>query len=157
MIDWTNYITYLRFIAPMMINYTLMIPCAIRKSSGVIVPFRPPGYIFGIVWFILYCMIGWSWNMAVVANPKTIYYYNVWFSILVLSLSSWIGIYSCFRNKIGGIFAILFSLLFTFSITLSLDNGSLEQLCMIFLLIWLLFALLLNMFEVVMIHTKTIT
>lgn len=154
-LDFRNSHTYIRFLFPFVINAILQSIsfCKTKSSSGAIVPFRPSGYIFGIVWFCLYFLIGLSWNIASQYEMNVILI-NIMFIILILSLSSWIIVYSCLNNKIGGIYVICIAILMTLIIIFSLHHNSLEQSIMIPLFVWLLFAMLLNMFEVVMIHMK---
>ena len=137
-----------------MVYYNLYRFAKTKSSSGVIVPFRPPGYIFGIVWFCLYFLIGLSWNI-VSQYENDVIQFNIMFMTLIILLSSWIVVYSCLDNKTGGIYVICFAILMTLFIIFSLHHNSLEQSIMIPLFVWLLFAMLLNMFEVVMIQMKT--
>lgn len=148
--------TLIRFLLPFIINGIIQsIPiCKIKPSSGNIVPFRPPGYMFQIIWFLLYFLIGLSWNIASDYENNTILF-NCLFSILIILLSSWIVVYSCLDNKIGGIYIISISILITLIIIFSLHYNSFEQLIMIPLFVWLLFAMFINIIEVVMIQIQT--
>ena len=62
-----------RFIYPMLIGYIVSYKCKMGKDSGKTVKFRPPGYVFGIVWPILYILLGLSWINSVKNNKNVSY------------------------------------------------------------------------------------
>ena len=53
----------LRLLFAMILGFGInLIPkCKISRNSGNIVKFRPPSFVFGIVWPILYILLGLSW------------------------------------------------------------------------------------------------
>ena len=55
--------TYIKLFSPLLISIFINSISMFRtnKDSGKIVKFRPPGFVFGIVWFILYLLFGFSW------------------------------------------------------------------------------------------------
>lgn len=113
-----------RFICPMNKKDT--------KSS-----FQPPSYIFPIVWFILYVLLGISW----MKSPSTLVHNSVYF-LITFSLCLWIVAYSCYKRKRLGIYVILLSMFFT---TVAMIQGKkINQLLLTPLLLWLLFAVFLN-------------
>ena len=61
------------------------------------VKFRPPGYIFGIVWPILFTLIGLSWVNS--ANKLKSRLSDILYLSLSLLLASWIIVYSCIKDK----------------------------------------------------------
>jgi len=64
----------------------------------------------------------------------------------VFLLSLWIIIYSCKNNKLGGVYILILSIVFSL---LSYTVGDLtSQLLIVPLIGWLLFATILNIFEV---------
>ena len=60
-------------------SVALLFPIA--KTSGQKIWFRPPPYVFAIVWPILLLLIGYSWYL----RPTLSYYY----AFLTLLLSTW--------------------------------------------------------------------
>ena len=48
----------IRLLYPMIIGYIISYQCKMNKSDGSIAKFRPPPIVFGIVWPILYILIG---------------------------------------------------------------------------------------------------
>ena len=120
----------------MIIGYLVSLKCKMNKSSGSIVKFRPPSYIFGIVWPILYLLIGCSWIQSTntIIKNKIDYLYIS----LSLLLGFWIYVYSCMNNKIGSLyvmFIIFLNLLFLMILIPKKSQLLLAPLC-----IWLLYA-----------------
>jgi tryptophan-rich sensory protein len=112
-------------------------------SSGVVVSIRPPPVVFSIVWPILYIMLGLSWFFS--RKIKTLLT-DIFYGSLVLLLSLWIIIYSCENNKLVAVYILILSIVFSL---LSYTVGDLTSKLLIVPLIgWLLFATLLNVFEV---------
>ena len=55
---------YLRLATPLTIGLIVGSICRIKPDSGASIPARPPGYLFGIIWFIIYILLGVSWAMT---------------------------------------------------------------------------------------------
>ena len=113
----------------------------ITKDVGNNVSFRPPGYVFAIVWPILLILLGISWfvrrNMG--------FFINSIYTLLVFLLSIWFVLYN--SNKYYGfidiIICFLISLyLFLYNIKKFNKYASLPLLPLIF---WLIFASILNL------------
>ena len=51
-------------IIPSLFGALFSYSCNVKKTSGDIVNIRPAPEIFGIVWPILYLLLGLSWNYA---------------------------------------------------------------------------------------------
>ena len=66
------------------------------ERSGVNVKFRPPPYVFGIVWPILYILLGLSW---INSNPDKNMNIEIMFFVLSSLLAYWIVVYACQKNK----------------------------------------------------------
>jgi tryptophan-rich sensory protein len=119
--------------------------CRINSSdAGNIVKFRPPGFVFGIVWSILYLLYGISWIIAFSKKKKI--YIDVLYTLQAIFLIGWIVVYSCLSDKTNGIYVLLLNLLTV--IMLMLMVNKISKMLLVPLAVWLLFALLLNIFEV---------
>lgn len=129
---------YFYLLLPMISGYTVSAFCSPGRDAGASVKFRPPGWVFGVVWSILYLLIGLAW-----INSKK---YSIYFIILNILLNLWLVFYGCQKNKVAGVYIILSSLLCSFFIYTVVEKYS--KYLIIPLIIWLLFALLLNIFEV---------
>ena len=121
----------------MFIGYLVSLKCKMNNRSGNSVRFRPPSYIFAIVWPILYLLIGLSWiksTNTISLRDNT----DLLFISLSLLLGFWIIVYSCMNNKIGSLYVMFLIILnLTFLMNLIPQNSRLllSPLC-----VWILFA-----------------
>ncbi len=137
-----NKLNIFYFLFPLISGYIAVALCPMKKNEESNVKFRPPGYIFSIVWPILYLMIGYAWTH----EKKN----SLWYFLLSLSLAYWLVVYSCQNNKLLAIGVIFISILLTLvCYTLS---KQLSKLLLLPLLVWLIFAALLSTFSVSKIH-----
>jgi tryptophan-rich sensory protein len=113
------------------------------KIAGKDVKIRPPPWVFGLAWTILYTLIGISWYYA--NNNNNIMSY-IFYSILNISLFSWILTYSSYNNKIGGVYALVISIICT--IWCYTIGNTTSKLLITPLLGWLFLATLINVLEV---------
>ena len=143
MTDLIQYLQYFPIIIPSLLGYGTAMFCGVQSSSGVVVSIRPQPIVFSIVWPILYIMLGLSWFFS--RKIKTLLT-DIFYGSLVFLLSLWIIIYSCENNKLGGVYILILSIVFSL---LCYTVGDLTSRLLIVPLIgWLLFATLLNVFEV---------
>jgi tryptophan-rich sensory protein len=133
-----GYIDYIVLLLPLISGYSVSSICRPEKSSGQSVKFRPAPWVFGVVWPILYLLLGFAWTQS--------RQYSLFYIILNILLNLWLIVYVCQKNKIGGIYIILLSLLSLVYILISVKKQI--KYYLVPLLVWLLFALLLNTFEV---------
>jgi len=109
----------------------------ISKDSGKEVWFRPPPYVFMIVWPILLLLIGYSWYL----RPYLVYYY----AFLTFLLSTWSIVWN--SNKFYAFLQIISTLLFTlFLIFFKYVRKS--SILLIPLALWLSFASLINFYSI---------
>tara|TARA_B100001741_G_C16489314_1_gene568885 strand:- start:692 stop:1057 length:366 start_codon:yes stop_codon:yes gene_type:complete len=101
----------------------------IGKDSGKDIPFRPPSWVFGVVWPILLLLIGYSW----VLRPKL----SVYYFILTILLSSWSMFYA--NNRILAFINILLTIGFSIYLILHKFKKKSSYL-LIPLVLWLSFA-----------------
>lgn len=137
---------YLVFFIPALAVYVPTILYPVDESYGENIPFRPPGYVFAIVWPILLVLLGISWVLALKNKiDKTI---NILYIILVILLGSWSFFFTL--NKLAGLIVIVLSLCGTISITC--ENIKLGKKLSGYLLIpligWLSFATILNIYSI---------
>lgn len=146
-IKW-NTENIVRLIVPMALGYITSHSCWKRVSSkraGASVAFRPPAYVFGIVWPILYIMLGLSWVMAMKKN-KTATHVEISYVSISILLASWIFVYGCKNRKVWGVYSIALSL---GAVIMTMNLVGVEsRVLLVPLLTWLILALLLNVFEV---------
>lgn len=127
---------------PSILGYSLSALCPVSKNAGKSVPFRPPSYVFAIVWPILFLCLGISMMFAFRKNIKLFWLYI----ITTLFIVSWIVFYSCLENKlIASIVLILSVLLIGLCIFFS---DTTQRILMSLLLLWCIFASVLNIYEI---------
>ncbi len=93
------------FLTPGLLGYSISAICSIGKSAGKAVAFRPPPKAFGVIWAILFILLGISWVIASrsTLNPKSGCVKHVLcvtsYLLFTVSLAAWIIFYGCKRNK----------------------------------------------------------
>ena len=85
------------FLIPLISGYTMSLICPMKKESGSNIPARPPAWVFGVVWPILYILMGLSWVLLRKEKNKTIV--DILFFLLIITLNSWLFSYSCLKKK----------------------------------------------------------
>jgi tryptophan-rich sensory protein len=136
----------LYILLPAIIGYGTAMICPMDKSSsGNNVKFRPPSYVFGIAWFILFFALGFSWNFAI-QNSKNKVLCNTAYAITTLSLGLWTYVYVCKKSKVGGVWVLVLSLAACLA---SFAQGNVLSKSLIAPLIaWIIFAMIMNTTEV---------
>jgi benzodiazapine receptor len=133
-----------RLFYAMVVGFIVSMNCKMGKDSGKSVKFRPPSYIFGIVWPILYILLGLSWiNSSRVIKDKKI---DFLFFIVSSLLAIWIVVYSCMKDKHNSVFVLLATLLALVVLMILIPEKS--RLLLAPLMVWVFFAMLLNTSEV---------
>jgi tryptophan-rich sensory protein len=123
---------------PMISVYLSGMYYPIDDKSGKRVWFRPPGWVFGVVWPILLSLLGYSWFL----RPKLTRYY----AFLTLVLSTWSILFSF--NKAYAFINILTALITTMAMILPAYPQK-ATLLLVPLGLWLSFASLLNYYSIV--------
>lgn len=134
---------YLPIIIPAIMGYGTSMICKVQKKSGGSVNFRPSPIIFSIVWPLLYILLGLSWFYSRKINQTLS---DVFYILLNIALVLWIFVYSCKNNKKYGIYVLILS--FVFVLCCSFLGDIKSKLLIAPLIGWILFATLLNVFEV---------
>ena len=109
----------------------------VSKQSGTQVWFRPPPYVFAIVWPILLLLIGYSWYL----RPKLAAFYTY----LTILLSTWAMLWDynkfyAFINIISALISTLFLIFYKYS--------KLSSMLLVPLFLWLSFASVLNYYSI---------
>lgn len=128
---------------PILTGYIASAFCQIGKDAGSTLNIRPPAWVFGVVWPILYLSLGFSW---IFARRQQQIWADVLYSVLTLLLVLWIVVYGCAKNSKGGVYVLagIISLLFA-----SFSTGSiLSKVLLCPLIGWIFLATFLNVFEV---------
>ena len=129
--------------------------CDVKKTSGSTVNIRPDPKIFGIVWPILYLLLGLSWNYARNVTVKNDGISpDILYTILNMFLCLWIYVYSCQERKKEGVYVLILCIIAGLS-CFTVGNIT-SKLLITPLLGWLYLATLLNAFEVEKLNSNTI-
>jgi tryptophan-rich sensory protein len=144
---------YLLIPIPAILGYLFGSICNVGKDSGEVVSFRPPPIVFGVVWIILYLFIGVSWFLAVKDTESKLLTYT-FYILLNIALCSWIYLYSCKNDKKNAIYVLLIS--FVFSLLCYTIGNRNSKMLIVPLIGWILFAMLLNIFEVEKLTNKSL-
>lgn len=119
--------------------------CGALTASATSVPLRPPGWVFGVVWPILYLTTGLSWFHSGHKHDKG-------FIILVGLLCLWLVVYSCARQKVLG--AVNLGLATAVACYVAVALFNFRRFSSSYLLVplcaWLVFATYLNTGEIVL-------
>ncbi len=101
---------------------------------------QPPGYVFGIVWPVLYFILGYTWMIT--RRNKTM---NILHLLLVVLLNTWVYYAGCNNNyKVGGwLFVPIIAMALAIMVKLGKYGNNLPLLFAPFVA-WLLFAHQLN-------------
>lgn len=139
-----KYSQYFLLFIPLISVYIPTVAYPVTNEIGSEVPFRPPGYVFAIVWPILLILLGISWFK----KRKLGWIINILYTLLTVLLSIWFIIYD--NNKIAGLVDILISLVLTIGLCLYKfkEFKILENLTLIPLILWLCFASILNIYAI---------
>ena len=122
---------------PMLSVYIVSYYYPVTKQAGKDIWFRPPPYVFGIVWPILLLLIGFSWYL----RPNLSFYYT----ILTILLSTWSIFWS--YSKIYSLINIIITAFFTLYLILKKYSKK-SSVLLIPLFLWLTFASLLNFYSI---------
>ena len=85
--------------------------CGGLQESGKSVPFRPPRWVFGVAWPLLYVSTGVAWRESGRRTGDDGRFFDALFAVLVGLLCAWLFMYSCFDQKRVSLAIILSAML----------------------------------------------
>ena len=100
-----NLVEYVLLFLPMIVCFSTSSICRIGKDSGKSVSFRPPSWVFGVMWSILTLLLGLSWVLCYRNDNKPLV--HIIYSVLTICLALWIVIYGCVGNKIYALWTFI--------------------------------------------------
>jgi len=130
---------------PAIIGYSTSGICKIGKNAGKSVLFRPPAAVFGIVWAILFILLGISWSIAI-KNSQNKTLCNSLYLLLSISLGLWTYVYGCKGMKKEASWVILLSIML--SLMCYSQGNEKSRILISPLIAWILFAVIMNTTEV---------
>jgi len=76
---------------PLVTGYAAGALCPVGESAAAAIPARPPGWVFSVVWPLLYIAMGVAWVRSRGTDPII----DVLFGLLTLLLVLWQYLYGC--------------------------------------------------------------
>ena len=134
------------FFLPLIVGFGTGMICRTKSSAGSSVKFRPPPWVFSVIWTLLYLMIGLSWVLSLRAGQSQLVT-NVLYISLIVILSLWLVLYSCMNQKKWSLAMMVLALIVTL-VTYTMVPSIVAKGLLVPLFIWLLYALLISVFEV---------
>jgi benzodiazapine receptor len=120
-----------------------LFPSDFSKNKKVF--FQPPGFVFGIVWTLIYILLGF-YLYLLVQQRKSNKYFTYMLTLFIINLLfnlTWTPIVNIHKKYKMGIFLIAL-MIFTLFMLISIDNKPVNRSLLIPYLSWLFLALLLN-------------
>lgn len=133
----------LRFLSPIVLSYFVAMRCKVGRDAGKRVKARPPAWVFGVVWPILYLLIGFSW-----IKMKNTRFGDTLFILNLVGLLLWLIVYGCLNEKKISLYII--SALFGLSLTMmiySMTKNAVAGLALAPYTTWLFYATLLSFWD----------
>lgn len=132
---------------PTILGLSVSSLCPVSREAGSSLKWRPPSWVFGVVWPILYILTGCAWYLAQ-RKTKSKLLTNI-LMVAVLALQNyWLVVYSCNRDKLGGAYILMMSWVATLLVYTSMGDCWECQLLLAPLLGWIILAMLMNILEV---------
>ena len=119
-----------RLWAPIVSCYVLSMLCPTLAGEGKLLAQRPPAYVFGIVWPVLYMLAGYSWSTAQYDQETDIMH-----GVLILLLCLWIIMFSCMCKKKFGLY-VLSLVVATVACCMCLHKNKMSKIALTPLLAW---------------------
>ena len=133
----------IKFLLPGLLGYISGYLCDFRRAREIKAPHQPPPVVFGVIWPILYILLGSAWIMATTEQE------NNYYLLLSFVLAFWVIVYNCFGSDWGGLAIIILCLCI---VAILMSKGSRNQSYLLLpLLIWLSYATTLNMWTAIMV------
>ena len=141
-----DFIDWVLLLSPITTGYATSAICGMGKDAGKNIKARPPGWVFGVVWPVLYLLLGYSW--VLMRHHGTLI--NVLFILNVVGLVSWVALYSCGKQKKNAMYILLVLVVLALMTLGNVVQSDVKE--PVYYLSpyigWLVFALLLNFTEV---------
>jgi tryptophan-rich sensory protein len=96
-----------RLFAPMVLGFVVsrLCPDAGRSDAAeAVLPAQPPGWVFGVVWPVLYLCIGVVWVLSKRSGVKGV---DTLFLVNMICINAWIWFYGCKKDKRAGLWTFV--------------------------------------------------
>lgn len=138
---------YLLVLLPTFLVYLPTLFYPVTEDIGSEVAFRPPGYVFAMVWPVVLFLLGVSWFV----RRENGLYTNVIYFLLTLLLAVWFILYEI--DKVIGLIDIIICFLLTmylyyYDVTHNREFNPYASIPVVPLFSWLMFAIMLNIYSI---------
>ena len=130
--DTRSYVFGLAILATSLVTNSTCMPL---RSAAARVPFRPPSWVFGVVWPVLYVTTGVAWRRAG-------YRFDSSFLPITALCCLWLVLYSCLRAQRVAAAVLVLSAILSWWLCLKLKYTA--RIFLIPLAVWLTYASYLN-------------
>ena len=139
-----TYISYILLLAPIILGLGSGYFVSRRKIPKVKSSLNPPSWLFGVVWPILYLLLGYSsyliWNTTSL-NMNTKHFYLFLYTIQVLMVIAWWPYFIYYPNKLFSTITLILLAIFALIITiLFFPVNNIAAYCLMPYVAWLSFA-----------------
>lgn len=86
-------------LVPGALGYIAASRCPMRASQGSAVPFKPPGWVFGVVWPLLYLALGVAWSMTAFTGSTRAWWRGAPYVACVAALTAYLPLRACAANR----------------------------------------------------------
>ena len=131
-------ISQIRALLPALIGFSISRICKFSQIESKSISIAPPGFIFGIVWPILYIIIGYAW----ITEYKN-EYVDLVFLINAVCSGLWLYLFNCRNNKRLSLYLILV-LIASSMMMIHTSSQLTNKVLLCCYTTWLLFAMLMN-------------
>ena len=128
---------YIYLLAPIISVYFISLFYPVKDNTAKNISFRPPPYVFAIVWPVLLLLLGYSWTL----RPNISYLYI----LLTILLSTWLILFSLSKKE--AFYELIVTLLLSIFM-LFYKYETLSSNLLIPLILWLSFASVLNYYTI---------
>lgn len=114
-------------------------------EGGEDIPFRPPGWVFAVMWWTLFVTTGIAWALM----PQTATA-NILIATIVALCCAWLPLYSCAKAKKEAAYILMATCILTWACVITTSHWT--RYLIVLLGLWTTFATVLNFTEVAQLH-----
>ena len=95
---------YLFLILPQILGLTSSLFCPMIRNNDIYSKAQPPGWVFGVVWPILYLFVGYTWMISRQHNTTIA---DILFVSNMVCINLWIYLFNCRNNKVAALWTFI--------------------------------------------------
>lgn len=95
---------YIFLLMPQIFGAVSSLFCPIIRGVDSSSKAQPPGWVFGVVWPILYLFVGYTWMISRQYNSKIA---DTLFILNMVCINLWIYLFNCKNNKVAALWTFV--------------------------------------------------